>query len=336
MDITNKSRKLAYLLRHDKEYAFDGQGYREVDDLIKHHGFTMAMLEAIVQENNKRRFEFNENKTKIRARQGHSVEVDVELKEATPPDVLYHGTAVNNRDSIFQYGIEKGKRLHVHLSEEIETAKNVGSRHGIPIVYAIDCKRMVDDGIKFYLSANNVWLTEYVSPKYLQEIDKYDTFLNELVNKKVLNEKLLFLREKMLEDIEWDVSDIGWCDCVVRPHDDSKANIEWFNNMGYDEDDPFENLGLELTQNLNFYDTYPPNYTPFFYNHQIGLESYRHNEVYINVWCANGENEIDLAITAIPIFKDGKRLIEITYVDKLENKLLNKKIIEDSFMCFDD
>lgn len=92
MDITNKSRKLAYLLRHDKEYVFDEHGYRDVDDLIKNHSFTMSMLETIVRENNKKRFEFNDDKTKIRACQGHSVKVDVELKEATPPDILYHGT----------------------------------------------------------------------------------------------------------------------------------------------------------------------------------------------------------------------------------------------------
>lgn len=95
MDITNKSRKLAYLLRHDKEYVFDEHGYRDVDDLIKNHSFTMSMLETIVRENNKKRFEFNDDKTKIRACQGHSVKVDVELKEATPPDILYHGTVEN-------------------------------------------------------------------------------------------------------------------------------------------------------------------------------------------------------------------------------------------------
>lgn len=177
MDITNKSRKLAFLLRHDNEYAFDEHGYREVDDLTTHHGFTMAMLETIVQENNKKRFEFNETKTKIRARQGHSIEVDVELKEATPPDVLYHGTAEKNRDSIFFNGLEKGDRLHVHLSEDVDTARKVGARHGNPIVYAIDCQRMVRDGVKFFRSANNVWLTEYVASKYLRELDKYNTML---------------------------------------------------------------------------------------------------------------------------------------------------------------
>lgn len=165
-----KSRKLAKRLRHDSRDHYDEHGWRSVEDLILHHGFTMPLIEHIVATNNKQRFEFNEDKTKIRARQGHSVEVDVELKEAIPPDILYHGTAEENRDSIFLNGLEKRNRLHVHLSEDVDTAKKVGLRHGPPIVYAIDCKEMIKDGIRFLLSANNVWLTEYVAPKYLHII----------------------------------------------------------------------------------------------------------------------------------------------------------------------
>lgn len=163
----NKSRKLAYLLRHDREYAFDEHDYRKVDDLITRHGFTMAMLETIVQENNKKRFEFNETKTKIRARQGHSVEVDVELKEATPPDILYHGTATKYLDSILGNGLRKGARLHVHLSKDIPTATAVGRRHGEPIVLTIDTKSMVKDGYKFYLSNNGVWLVKNIPNTYI-------------------------------------------------------------------------------------------------------------------------------------------------------------------------
>lgn len=170
MDISNKSRKLTYLLRHDKEYAFDEHGYREVDDLIKHHGFTMTMLETIVREDSKKRFEFNENKTKVRARQGHSVDVDVELKEATPPDILYHGTAMKHLDSIRRNGLQKGARLHVHLSKDIPTAIAVGQRHGEPVVLTIDTKSMVEDGYKFYLSNNGVWLVDYVPITYTELI----------------------------------------------------------------------------------------------------------------------------------------------------------------------
>lgn len=167
MDITNKSRKLAYLLRHDKEYVFDEHGYRDVDDLIKNHSFTMSMLETIVRENNKKRFEFNDDKTKIRACQGHSVKVDVELKEATPPDILYHGTVEKYLDSIRDIGLQKGTRLHVHLSKDIATAIAVGRRHGEPVVLAVDSKSMVQDGFKFYLSNNGVWLVDNVPVIYI-------------------------------------------------------------------------------------------------------------------------------------------------------------------------
>lgn len=167
MDITNKSRKLAYLLRHDKEYVFDEHGYRDVDDLIKNHSFTMSMMETIVRENNKKRFEFNDDKTKIRACQGHSVKVDVELKEATPPDILYHGTVEKYLDSIRDIGLQKGTRLHVHLSKDIATAIAVGRRHGEPVVLAVDSKSMVQDGFKFYLSNNGVWLVDNVPVIYI-------------------------------------------------------------------------------------------------------------------------------------------------------------------------
>ncbi len=169
MKTQNKSRKLAFLLRHDKEYAFDEHGYREVDDLIKNYGFTMDLIETIVRENNKKRFEFNEDKTKIRARQGHSVEVDVDLQEAAPPDVLYHGTAKKFLDSIRQHGLLKGTRLHVHLSKDITTAIVVGRRHGEPAVLTIDAKSMAADGFRFLLSNNDVWLVDSVPSKYITE-----------------------------------------------------------------------------------------------------------------------------------------------------------------------
>ena len=127
----------------------------------------MKELEEIVETNNKKRYEFSDDKKKIRARQGHSIPVDVELKEATPPDVLYHGTAKNFVGSIWKNGIKKMSRLYVHLSGDEETARKVGKRHGYPVVIFINTKQMREDGIKFYLSNNNVWLTEFVDKKYL-------------------------------------------------------------------------------------------------------------------------------------------------------------------------
>lgn len=169
-DLIKKGKHLSFLLRHDTEYQFDKHGWREVSDLIKNHGYTMKELEDIVETNNKKRYEFSEDKKKIRARQGHSIPVDVELKEAIPPKVLYHGTATRFLSSIMSQGIIKGTRLYVHLSDTTETAEKVGARHGKPVVLIIDTDYMVRDGIKFYLSNNNVWLTDYVDSKYIKEV----------------------------------------------------------------------------------------------------------------------------------------------------------------------
>ena len=170
--LIQRGKKLSYLLRHDKSYAFDEHGWREVSDLVGNHGFTMEELREIVATNNKQRYEFSEDMTRIRARQGHSNQVDVELEEAIPPDVLYHGTAKEFADSIMKQGILKGKRLYVHLSTTIEAATKVGARHGEPVVLAINAKRMHEDGTKFFLSRNNVWLTEFVDAKYIIGTDK--------------------------------------------------------------------------------------------------------------------------------------------------------------------
>lgn len=162
-----KGKKLSFLLRHDKEYAFDVHGWREVSDLVENHGYTLAELAEIAETNDKKRYEFNEDKTKIRARQGHSVDVDVELKETVPPEVLYHGTAKRFVGSIMAEGILRGTRQYVHLSKDKNTAVNVGKRHGEPFVLRIDSKKMHEDGIKFFLSNNGVWLTKFVDKKYI-------------------------------------------------------------------------------------------------------------------------------------------------------------------------
>ena len=168
--LIERGKKLSFLLRHDRSYEFDEHGWREINDLISNHGYTMEELEKIVLENNKQRFEFSEDKSKIRARQGHSILVDVELKELTPPDILYHGTAESYLDSIKEKGIVRGNRLYVHLSNTKETACNVGKRHGFPIILSIDAKRMSEDGHKFFLSRNGVWLTDYVDVKYITKL----------------------------------------------------------------------------------------------------------------------------------------------------------------------
>lgn len=151
-NIICRGKRLAFLLRHDKNYQFDEHGWREISDLITNHGYTMDEFKEIVVTNNKQRFEFSEDMTRIRARKGHSVHVDVELEEELPPDILFHGTGERFVNSIMEQGINKGNRLFVHLSETRETAINVGKRHGKSVVLVIDAKQMAKDGHKFYLS----------------------------------------------------------------------------------------------------------------------------------------------------------------------------------------
>jgi putative RNA 2'-phosphotransferase len=129
-------------------------------------GLSRELLDVIVANNNKQRYEYSPDGKMIRARQGHSINVDVELTETIPPDVLYHGTATRFMESIYAEGLVPGNRLYVHLSADEATAVKVGSRHGSPLVIKIDCSKMVADGCKFYLSNNGVWLTKQVLPKY--------------------------------------------------------------------------------------------------------------------------------------------------------------------------
>ena len=171
MDKIAKNRKLAFLLRHDTNYAFDKHGWRTIEDLTKNHGFTLEQIKEIVRTNNKNRFELSADGLLIRASQGHSVDVDVELTELTPPDILYHGTARKSVDSILAEGIKSGTRLYVHLSDTVQTAISVGQRHGPPVVFQVNAKQMFADGYTFYLSKNKVWLTAFVPAVYIKIIE---------------------------------------------------------------------------------------------------------------------------------------------------------------------
>lgn len=167
---------LSLILRHKPEeigIALDKNGWANVNELIEGINgsgrvIDMETLENIVKTDNKGRYSFNENKTLIRANQGHSIHVDIELKESTPPDILYHGTATKFIDSIKRQGIKSMSRLYVHLSKDLDTAVKVGNRHGKCVVLKIDAKKMFEDGIKFYLSENGVWLTKFVDWKYVK------------------------------------------------------------------------------------------------------------------------------------------------------------------------
>lgn len=166
---------ISLVLRHKPDAAgirLDEHGWANVDELLNGINDTgrkinRDILEEIVKTDNKQRYSFNEDKTLIRANQGHSVPVDVELEEQQPPKYLYHGTADRFLSSIMSDGLKPMSRLYVHLSRDEETAVKVGRRHGNPVVLKIRAEDMWNDGIKFYLSQNGVWLTKYVDRKYI-------------------------------------------------------------------------------------------------------------------------------------------------------------------------
>lgn len=168
---------ISYILRHHPEaigITLDEHGWADVVELLKGineagRKIDMELLEEIVATNNKKRYSFNEDKTLIRANQGHSIDVDVELKQCTPPDFLWHGTGEKYVVSIDKQGLRPKSRLHVHLSADYDTAVNVGSRHGKPIVYKINSKAMSEAGYEFFKSENGVWLTKEVPVQYLEK-----------------------------------------------------------------------------------------------------------------------------------------------------------------------
>ena len=174
------SKFISLILRHKPEtigITLDEHGWADVQELIdgiNHaggHSLDREILEEIVRSDEKQRYSFNEDHTLIRANQGHSIAVDVELEEKTPPDILWHGTGEKYVESIDAQGLIPKSRLYVNLSSDIETAKKVGSRHGRPVIYEIDCRQMAEDGYRFYESANHIWLTREVPVIYLKKED---------------------------------------------------------------------------------------------------------------------------------------------------------------------
>ncbi len=177
MPLTELSKFISLILRHKPEtigITLDEHGWARVDELIdginKSKSIDMPTLEEIVRTDNKQRYSFNEDKTLIRANQGHSVKVDVELEETTPPEILFHGTGEKFVHSIDIQGLIPKSRLYVHLSKDAETAEKVGKRHGPPVIYRVKSAEMANDGYKFYLSVNGVWLTKEVPLRYLEKI----------------------------------------------------------------------------------------------------------------------------------------------------------------------
>ncbi|MCG2595412.1 RNA 2'-phosphotransferase [Ramlibacter sp. XY19] len=175
-ELTTASKFLSLVLRHQPELLglqLRPEGWVAVEELLsaaERHGRPIGreLLDRIVQTSDKQRFAFNEDRTLIRANQGHSVETPISYDEADPPPRLFHGTAAANLESIRQHGLLRGKRQYVHLSRDEDTARQVGGRHGKPVVLVVHAERMARSGVKFFLSPNGVWLTDHVPASCLE------------------------------------------------------------------------------------------------------------------------------------------------------------------------
>ena len=176
--LVKTSKYLSKHLRHQPErlgLQLEEGGWVKVADLLRAcaaHGFSIsrADLDEVVAKNDKQRFSFDETGQRIRANQGHSVEVDLQLEPVEPPPVLYHGTAEPWVSAILRDGLLKMRRHHVHLSGDVETARRVGMRHGKPVILTIDTAAMRAAGILFYRSDNGVWLVDNVPAEYMRQL----------------------------------------------------------------------------------------------------------------------------------------------------------------------
>lgn len=175
----NKTSKfLSYVLRHKPSaigLQLDNFGWALISELIdkaeKDIMLNQLLIEKITSTNNKKRFQISDDGLYIRANQGHSIKVDLQLIAKIPPTKLFHGTATRFLESIQKQGLKSGQRHHVHLSVNIDTAISVGRRHGNPIILEVDAGTMHQQGYAFFLSNNNIWLTEYVPPQLLKKLN---------------------------------------------------------------------------------------------------------------------------------------------------------------------
>ncbi len=174
---TKISKLLSYVLRHKPDaigLTLDDQGWADIDTLIdkintSNQGSTLnrSRLQEVVLSSDKKRFTLSGDGKKIRAAQGHSIDIDLDLKPVKPPEFLYHGTATRFLDSILQEGLKPQQRQHVHLSKDIETATTVGERYGKPVILTVNTGLMYEHGFTFYIANNGVWLTKKVPVQFI-------------------------------------------------------------------------------------------------------------------------------------------------------------------------
>lgn len=174
-NLTKISKKMSYLLRHDPQHLeMDDYGFVKVDDLLselnnnyKHYEISLNDLYTVVQINDKQRFRFNDDKTQIKANQGHSLKIKHDFEEKIPPVDLFHGAPLSILDTIQLEGLKKMNRHHVHLSVDIATAAKVGSRRGRYTILTVNALTMYNSGYKFFITHNGVWLTDYVPIEFI-------------------------------------------------------------------------------------------------------------------------------------------------------------------------
>lgn len=172
---TTRSKFLSLVLRHNPEtigLQLDEQGWADVDELLRlmaAHAQQLSRdeLNELVRTNAKQRFAFSSDCSKIRASQGHSIDIELGLSPTQPPEYLYHGTVAAALPAIREQGLQKMSRQHIHLSKDIGTAEIVARRRGKPIILTVKSGDMHRDGAHFFLSANGVWLTDEVAPRYI-------------------------------------------------------------------------------------------------------------------------------------------------------------------------
>jgi len=178
--MTNQQQKktskfLSLVLRHKPEtigLKLDQNGWANTNELLEKINkqafkLTLEELKTVVENNDKKRFAFSADIMRIRANQGHSIQVELQLTEKVPPEILFHGTAEKNLESIQAKGLLKGQRHHVHLSSDQATAHTVGKRYGKPIVLHINAAQMHQQGMPFFQAENGVWLTDHVAPNFI-------------------------------------------------------------------------------------------------------------------------------------------------------------------------
>ena len=175
VNLTKTSKVLSLVLRHEPEaigLSLDANGWADLDELVRLANaggkpVTRELIEQVVRDNDKQRFAISEDGARIRANQGHSIEIDLALSPLPPPAILYHGTATRFAKSIRNLGLLKQSRQHVHLSADEQTAIKVGSRHGKALVLSVRAGDMHARGLSFYRSANGVWLTDAVAAEFI-------------------------------------------------------------------------------------------------------------------------------------------------------------------------